>query len=175
MDLIGTRKLALDGNRAASKKMRAFHKLVRREMTAGLRSLDHAYLWNDSVLLLAYVNHRPHTYENALHSVDDLKRKVDLIARCYAIAVKGQVFPINIPPADARVTVIEASSYAMANCFRIEKQAKTKKRRNDWYVDVRIAGNVRRARTAKWIAVSMLPSGKCRRVYTHDGYLWKDA
>lgn len=115
MDLIGTQELALDGNRAASAKMRSFHQLVRRELTGGLHSLDHAYLWNDSVLLLAYVNDRPHVYENAIHAADDLKRKVDLTARCYAIAVKGRAFPSNTSPADARVTVIGASSYAMAS------------------------------------------------------------
>ena len=93
MDMIGTKKRALDGNRAASASMRSFHQLVRREMTGGLHSLDHAYLWNDSVLLLAYVDDRPHVYENAIHAADDLKRKIDLIARWYAIAVKGCPFP----------------------------------------------------------------------------------
>jgi len=103
MDLIATKKRAQEGNRAASASMRSFHQLVRREMTAGLCALDHAYVWNDSVLLLAYVDDRPRAYEAAIHAADDLKRRVDATARCYAIAVKGRAFPSNTSPADARV------------------------------------------------------------------------
>lgn len=83
MDLIGTKTRAREGNRTASASMRSFHQLVRREMTAGLRWLDHAYVWNDSVLLLAYVDDRPQAYEAAIHAADDLKRRVDATARCY--------------------------------------------------------------------------------------------
>ena len=172
MDLIGTKKRALEGNRTASTAMRSFHKLVRREMNADLRSLDHAYVWNDSVLLLAYVDDRLQTYENAMRAADELKQRVDATTQCFAIAVKGRAFPSKTSRADSRVTLIRASSYAMANCFRIEAQATAQKLRYDWYVDVRIARKVRQARASKWIDVAMLPSGKRRRVYAHDGYLW---
>lgn len=171
MDLIGLKKRALDGDSAASALMRSFHALVRQEMAGGLGALDHAYVWNDSVLLLAYVDDRPETYATAIHAADNLKRKVDATAASYAIAVKGRAFPSNAG-SDGRVTVIKASSYAMANCFEIEAEAKSKKLRKAWYIDVRIARRVREARAPDWITVPLLPGGKHRRVYVHGGYLW---
>jgi hypothetical protein len=175
MDLIGVKKRALDGDSAASALMRSFHRLVRRKMASGLDALDHAYVWNDSVLLLAHVDDRPESYERAIHAADDLKREVDRTASSYAIAVKGRVFPSNAGFDGARVTVIKASSYAMANCFEIEAEAKRRRLRKAWYIDVRIARKVREARAPKWIAVPLLPGGKRRRVYVHGGYLWGGA
>jgi hypothetical protein len=172
MDLIGIKRRALDGDSTASVVMRSFHELVRRELAGGLDALNHAYVWNDSVLLLAYIDQRPETYELAIHSADQLKRKVDLVAPSYAIAVKGRTFPSDASPHGSRVTVIKASSYAMANCFEVEAEAKKKKLRGKtWYIDVRIARMVHAARAPKWISVSFLPTGKRRRVYIHEGYL----
>lgn len=172
MDLIGVKKRALEGDSAASVLMRSFHKLVRREMAGDLGALDHAYVWNDSVLLLAYVDGRREAYEKAIHAADNLKRKVDVTAPSYAIAVKGRAFPSNAGPDGTRVTVIKASSYAMANCFKIEAEAKRKRLHKAWYIDVRIARKVRAAKAPEWIAVRLLPLGKRRRVYVHGGYLW---
>jgi hypothetical protein len=172
MDLIGVKKRALDGDASASGLMRSFHRLVHRQMTAGLRSLDHAYVWNDSVILLAYLNEGSQRYQRVLRAADDLKRSVDIIARSYAIAVKGRAFRTKAFPENSRVTVIRASSYAMSNCFEIEAQAKAHKLSNAWYVDVRIAREVPRAKATDWISVRMLPGGKRRRVYVHKGYLW---
>ena len=172
MDLIGVKERALKGDSPASTLMRSFHKLVRREMAVNPAFLEHAYVWNDSVLLLAYVDDRPQTYESALHAADDLKRKVDVTARSYAIAVKGRAFPSSAAPDAPRVTVISASSWAMANCFEIEAEAKSKRLRNDWYIDVRIARKVRASKASHWFCVPLWPHRKCRRVYVHDGYLW---
>jgi hypothetical protein len=172
MDLIGLRRRALEGDSAASALMRSFHKVIRQEMADGLHGLDHAYVWNDSVLLLAYVGDRRQAHESAIHAADTLKRKIDAIAPSYAIAVKGRAFPSTAGSDDARVTFIKASSYAMANCFEIEAEAKSKRRREAWYIDVRIARKVPRARSSQWIAVPLLPYGKRRRVYLHAGYLW---
>lgn len=63
MDLIGVKKRAIEGNTHASALMRSFHDVVRREMDRGLQALSHGYVWNDSVLLLAYVDGRPQSYE----------------------------------------------------------------------------------------------------------------
>jgi hypothetical protein len=172
MDLIGVKKRALEGDSAASTLMRSFHGLVRREMAGDLAALDHAYVWNDSVVLLAYVDGRPKAYERAIHAADDLKRKIDVTAPSYAIAVKGRAFPSNAAPNDPRVTVISASSYAMANCFEIEAKAKSETLRNAWYIDVRIAREVRATKSPRWLSVPLLPRGNRRRVYVHDGYLW---
>lgn len=172
MDLIGLRRRALEGDSAASALMRSFHNVIRKEMASGLRGLDHAYVWNDSVLLLAYVDDRSPAYESAIHAADTLKRKIDAIAPSYAIAVKGRAFPSSAGSDCTKVTVIRASSYAMANCFEIEAEAKSKRRHMAWYIDVRIARRLPRAKSPEWIAVPLLPYGKRRRVYLHAGYLW---
>lgn len=172
MDLIGVKKRAIEGDTGASALMRSFHELVHQEMVGGLRSLDHAYIWNDSVLLFAYVKKTSLAYERILRAADELKRKVDTVAPSYAIAVKGRAFPSHANSDPRRVTVIKASSYAMANCFEIEVEAKKKELRSAWYVDVRIARHVPAARAAEWVAVPLLPRGKRRRVYRHAGSMW---
>jgi len=175
MDLIGVKNRALEGDSAASELMRSFHRLVRREMASDrLGALAHAYVWNDSVLLLAYVDGRPDAYEKAIRDADTLKRQIDAMAPSYAVAVKGRAFPSAADSTGARITVIEASSYAMANCFEIEATAKCKKLRKAWYIDTRIASKVAAARAQEWFNVSLLPSGRCRRVYIHDGPLWRE-
>jgi hypothetical protein len=98
MDLIGVKKRALEGDSAASGSMQAFHQLVRREMSAGLNSLHHAYVWNDSVLLLAYADNQPIAYAKVMRAADELKRRVDGISPCYAIAVKGRAFHQHLFP-----------------------------------------------------------------------------
>jgi hypothetical protein len=90
--------------------MLSFHGVVRKEMADGRESLDHAYVWNDSVLLLAHVDDRPESYKKALHAADSLKRRLDAIAPSYAVAVKGRAFPSSGGLDGVRVTVIKASS-----------------------------------------------------------------
>jgi len=169
VDLIGVKKRAFEGDASATSLMRSFHQLVYREMATSLGEIDHAYVWNDSVLLLAHVSEGK-GYERVMRAADNLKRRVDTVAPSYAIAVKGKTFPAAIQ--GARVTVITASSFAMANCFEIEAEAKRKKLRKAWYVDVRIARSVPEARATQWCSVRLLPGGKLRRIYTHDQYLW---
>src|SRR5712671_2249344 len=106
--------------------------MVRKEMSTGLSSLEHAYVWNDAVLLLAYVNGDSDTTERIMRDAARLKQRVGTIKQCYAIAVKGQSFPTNEGPnrrerVHARVTVLRASSYAMANRFQIEIAVKKRK------------------------------------------------
>jgi hypothetical protein len=170
MDLVGVKGRAFEGTSAATSLMRSFHDLVRREMATGLPALEHAYLWNDSVILLAHVTGSPRAYQRVIRAADDLKRQVDMIAPSYAIAVKGRAFPHARQ--GPRITVIRASSFAMANCFEIEVEAKRKKLRSAWYVDVRIARMVRQTKGSEWFLVGLLPTGRRRRIYTHDGYLW---
>ena len=175
MDLIGIKGRALMGEPEASKLMRSFHQLVRNEIDHGCRPVDQAYVWNDSVILLAYLDQQKSTCEKAMRAIDALKRKVDLLAPSYAIAVQGQTFPSDSNLGSKRVTTIKASSYAMANCFRIEAKAKKKKIRDKfWYVDIRIAKKVPTARANEWITVHMLPGGKARTVYIHPSYLWAE-
>lgn len=174
-DLAGTKKLAAAGPKG-SDLQRSFHRLICEQMRDGFHSIDHAYIWNDSVLLLAYPDDEK-TYEQIMHAADDLKRVVDKHCSCYAIAVKGQAFPaigasFGEPP--SRVTVLRTSSYAMANCFAIEEEARKRKIRKQWYVDARIARAVKISRSPTWFALRLLPRGKCRRIYTHSGYIWSN-
>src|ERR1700732_2516573 len=93
MDLIGVKKRARECDSAASELMRSFHRLVRREMASDrLGALAHAYVWHDSVLLLAYVDGRPDACEKAICHSDSLKRQIDAMAPSYAVAVKGRAF-----------------------------------------------------------------------------------
>src|SRR5690606_26271045 len=122
-DLKGIKKRALDGSAEASKSMREFHKLVSTAMARDLRPINHAYIWNDSVLLHGYVDKSASAYKAVMRAADKLKQEIDTVVPSYAVAVKGKSFPPlgDSPP---RVTVIEASSYAMANCFEVEAEAK---------------------------------------------------
>jgi len=170
IDLIGVKRLASKGNSRASDLMRCFHEAVRQEMRTGLTSLDHAYVWNDAVLLLAYADDRSGALQESLRDAARLKRRVDIVAQSYAIAVKGQVFPrpSRHIDHDTRVTVIRASSYAMANCFEIEAEVKRKKLRKAWYVDERIVNELH-MNAEESITVELLPSSKGRKIYMYSG------
>jgi hypothetical protein len=172
IDLVGIRKLTQRGD--ASKLMRELHKLVLQEKNA-LRSVTHAYAWNDSVLLMCYVDGHDASFEEAIRDADRLKHRVDQLANSYAIAVKGQTFPPvrggykagKVPG----VTVIRASSWAMANCFEIEKRISSKLRK-PWYIDGRIKERIRTCQTFQTETVPLLPMNRPRTVYVFDGYLW---
>jgi hypothetical protein len=174
IDLIGIKKRAALGDSKASALMRSFHNKVRQEMRNSLSTLDHAYVWNDSVILLAYVDQGPRAYERALLDADSLKRKIDASSSVssYAITVKGQAFPVTPTVDTNRVTVIQASSYAMANCFEVDAKIKKKKLRKSWYVDTRIVREIEHLKSSEWIVVPFLPTGRRRRVYLYTGYLW---
>ena len=149
--------------------MRRFHKLVISALRERHQIAD-AYVWNDSVLLLAYVPERPGGYEDLFHELDVLKQRIDALNRCYGIAVKGQAFPPDNPQIPPHVTIIRASSYAMANCFAIEQVARAKRLRGDWYIDARIVRHIRSlAPEQETFRVEMQPTGRSRRVYVHYG------
>ena len=171
IDLAGTKRETAKGDGRGSTLMRKFHKLV----VGALRERNHiedAYVWNDSVLLLAYVTGGPEEYESLFQELDVLKQQIGALTKCYGIAVKGQAFPRDNPHLPSHVTIIRASSYAMANCFAIEQAARAKRRRGDWYIDARIIRHLRLlAPEQDTFTVTMLPSGRSRRVYVHYGPL----
>ena len=65
-----------------------------------------------------------------------------------------------------RLTVIEASSWAMANCFEIEK--KLCKLKQFWYVDERIARKIQTDKASQEHEV-MYPTGHARNVHVYEG------
>ena len=183
MDLIGIKDTADEGNSRATDLMRRMHSIVEGVMNYGMNNHDHCYIWNDSVLLLSHLDS---PYRNAgetevLKEADSLKKKIDNICNCYAISVKGQVFPeesfINAPVFNGqiaeqpRVVRLKASSYAMGNCFIIEERL-GKKLKKPWYVDSRIAKKLDTEQTLTKHSVKMLPKNKAREIYVYEGYLW---
>lgn len=172
IDLIGIRSGA--ATPIASTLMRKLHSTLLDQVQTGRYSFAHAYAYNDAVILMSYVDGKAGSYRTAIRDADTLKREIDRIRNSYAIAVKGKAFP---PLANKitghRVTVIEASSWAMANCFEIEKQLGHLKQ--PWYVDERIASKIQPDRASSKHEASMYPSGRPRRVHVYDGYLWNTA
>lgn len=183
MDLTGIKDIAEEGNPRATDIMRKMHSLVERTMNGGMTNHDHCYLWNDSVLLLSVLNrtHRFASEGNIMKEADELKKEIDSVCSCYAISVKGQVFPDDSTfPAPVfngqiagqpRVVRLKASSYAMGNCFIIE-DCLGKKLQKPWYVDSRIAKNLDSAQARTIHRVTMLPKNEEREVWVYDGYLW---
>jgi hypothetical protein len=121
------------------------------------------------------------TYSPAIRAADALKKQIDSeIAKSYAIAVKGQAFPqldtLVVASQNPGVTVISASSWAMANCFEIEQELRKRKWRKPWYVDIRIAGKIQtRQRFEEMKVPGMLGAGgrrKPRVICAFSGYLW---
>ncbi len=177
IDIKGAKKVASDG--LGSKLMRELHRLVAQRLTrAFLPSIDHAYAWNDSVLLLSYVTKGDGSYERALRDAELLKKQIDdEIRTSYAIAVKGQTFPstaqIGVPAYPSRVAVVEASSWALANCFKIDNEMRDRKDLHGlWYVDQRVASQIQTSQPCKKVQLPMFPKDKRRRVHIYEGYLW---
>ena len=183
IDLIGIQEKIAKGNSLATDTMRKMHNLVENAMNYGMRSHDHCYIWNDSVLLMSNLDspYRQTDVNEVILEVDNLKREIDFICGSYAISVKGKVFPEEIPPQAAifdgqiteqpRTVRLKASSYAMGNCFKIEAKL-GKKLKKPWYIDSRIATKLNSQQKHKRHVVSMLPDNKEREVSVYEDYLW---
>jgi hypothetical protein len=176
IDLIDLKK-RLRNPTAGSLLMRSFHELVVDEMERGLASLNHAYVWNDSTLLLAFVDNSSVAYQACLQDAETLKRRVDSIGKSYAIAVKGKAFPrLRDSKRNGgtikkrRTTILKTSSYAMANCFVIEDAVRNL--RSVWYLDERIARHLKEVKPNGSIRLKLLPEYKHRNVFYYDRYLW---
>ena len=91
-DLVGIKELAPDGD--ASKQMRQLHDLVMHATTGNrFDYIARAYTWNDSVLLLAYVDDHQHGYASAMRDFYNLKDCIDDVSESYGVVVKGRSFP----------------------------------------------------------------------------------
>ncbi len=173
LDLVGIRKLVAEGRSDGTRTMIDFHRLVQAESAEALQYHQHVYVWNDSILLLALLDSKHVYFEAIMKEVDGLKRKIDSHCQCYAISVKGKTFPMpSAPTVDDKFVFLRASSYALANCFTIEK-ALGGTFRKPWYVDIRIAKRIRPSTPfCNRRAVTLLPYSKPRYIYMYDTYLW---
>jgi hypothetical protein len=97
-------------------------------------------------------------------------------ASMYAIAVKGLAFPNDmvVPPIfDGQVTdqpravLMKTSSWAMANCFLIEKALGH--HRADWYIDSRITTGADLPKPFASEATALLPKSEPRRIDIFKG------
>ena len=185
IDLIGIKDLAKGGQGSAL--MMQMHQQVKAQVQAGhLPSHPYAYLWNDSILLLAYLSDeepRSAQKNRILREADNLRRKmdVDLGLKSFGISVQGMAFPDNGISAavftgkqaadQPDVVILKASSWAFANCFEIDKNLR--KYRAAWYIDSRISGMLRTDEAIdKTVSVQLLPDRNKRPVDMYKTYLW---
>lgn len=175
-DLAGTRTLASSGK--GSSAMIEMHNSAVEKISYGLPLHSHGYVWNDSVLLLSYMTEENWTTKAFISELDDFKSFIEQKcgAAMYAISVKGLAFPNQITkPAvfsgkienHARVVVLKTSSWAMANCFLIEKSLKHY--RADWYIDSRITNGANLPKPFASENVELLPKNKARCIHMFKG------
>lgn len=177
IDVIGIKDLAKIGDSRASTQMRRLHALTRTAFYSGMPMHAHSYCWNDSVLLLAYWNQDLEAARSILAEASKLKRNVDSqIDKSYAISVKGQAFPettserLGIPDEQSRCTILRASSYAFANCYQIEAEAKRNRLRASWYIDSRLEQAIDRT-AYKEFSMTLLPGQRNRRILLFNDYI----
>lgn len=181
IDVVGIKSLASSNDGAASRKMRELHSLGLNYASQMMPLHAHTYLWNDSALLLAYVEQDLAQAPGVMKEANDFKKAIDDIGECYAISVKGKVFPDLNPFAapvfggqisdQPRATVIKASSFAMANCFLIEENL-GKLHQKTWSVDCRIARCLSTLQKYTEHQIELLPGNKSGTVRLYEGNLW---
>jgi hypothetical protein len=171
IDVVGIKSLARSGpESSATTAMRRLHELTSRYMREAMPSHAHAYCWNDSVLLLGFLE--SNNAANLLREASSFRRAIhEEIRNCYAISVRGQAFPeLETDVAvERRSTVVKASSYALANCFEIEHALREEKA--IWCLDSRLQSAVKKE-SRKIAEVRLLPYGKARSILLFDEDLY---
>ena len=170
-DLIGTRSLAASGK--GSSAMIEMHRRAVAKINHGLPLHSHGYIWNDSVLLLSYMTEPNWSKPGFFAELNDFKSFLEQQcgASMYAISVKGLTFPqdtmmsavFNGQIADQpRAVVLKTSSWAMANCFLIEKDLGH--HRADWYIDSRITTGANLPKPFASEVIDLLPKKEPRTI-----------
>lgn len=178
LDLIGTRSLASSGN--GSSMMMQMHNFAFQKINHCLPNHDHGYIWNDSILLLSYQTKPEQKRRAVVDELIEFKRSLDnqCGTKTYAISVMGLAFPSD-PTAtpifngqtgqQPRAVILRTSSWAMANCFRIEE--KLGHHKADWYIDSRITKGMNLPLPFVTEELSLLPSEESRAINLYRGYL----
>lgn len=156
------------------------HNCAVEKINLGLPLHSHGYIWNDSVLLLSYMMEPNWSKITFFAELDDfrsfLEQRCD--ASVYAISVKGIAFPQDVmtpvvctsQSADQpRAVVLKTSSWAMANCFLIEKALKH--RGADWYIDSRITKDADLPAPFASETVELLPKNEARTIDMFKGQI----
>src|SRR3989338_277990 len=175
LDLVGTSGNA--PNSVATQLMLKMRKFIVDKINVGLSNHSHAYVCNDSILLLSYITSPDQSRRSVLMELSGFKQALEQHCgvRSYAISVQGLAFPKDsqLEPVthgnESRVVVLKTSSWAMANCFAIEKSLK--KMRADWYIDSRITKDIQLPALFASKKVRLLPENKFRIINMYKGYL----
>ncbi len=176
-DVIGIRNKASTGY--ASSLMLQIHRFTVGKINSDLPSHANGYVWNDSILLLSYLTKPSSKRRAVLAELSDFKRALDTTCavETYAISVMGLAFPhakMAAPvsqgntSAQPRAVVLKTSSWAMANCFHIEKELS--KYRADWYIDSRITKNIGLPAPFASEELVLLPKDQPRTINMYKGY-----
>jgi hypothetical protein len=126
--------------------------------------------WQDSVLLLAFVDTTKASFRRAMRDVKVLKGVINALHPCHVVCVKGQSFPapsnggMNNKP---RVIHLSASSLAFSNCFKVEDRLK--RRKADWYIDSRIVAKISPRKADAIKPVKLLPGNISRAIHIFHG------
>jgi hypothetical protein len=185
LDLVGMKGLLADDNkrRQAIDAMEALDRVCN-DFSRNRQHIDHVYCWNDSVLLLAYLQSYDADLSALAIEVSRFKESVD--TQChrnsFIAMVKGKSFMPNdlqfrvpVPREGSQDPVYHyllASSMAFANCEKLVK--KFRKDHHDWYVDQRIRDQLSQELQGRLIErgrFKAFPRMKVRKVYTAEGYL----
>ena len=94
-DLIGIREKINSETSEASILMQNFHLFVRKNIFDSMPTHDHACVWNDSALFLAFPKNDI-DYEIIMWELNTLKPKLDRICMSYGICIKGQAIPESV-------------------------------------------------------------------------------
>jgi hypothetical protein len=177
-DLVGTKSLAASGR--GSSRMIEMRSSAVEQVNHGMPLHSHGYVFNDSVLLLTYETQPAAKRRRVLLELDEFKSILEqrCHAKTYAIAVKGQAFPLDVLAAphiqgqvadQPRAVVLKASSWAMANCFRVEKELGH--HRMDWYIDSRITKGTGIREPLVRESIPLLPKNASREIHLFRGSL----
>lgn len=174
-DLVGTSGNAPNG--AATQLMLKMRKFAVDKINAELPNHRHGYVWNDSILLLSYITSPDQSRRSVLMELSGFKQTLEQHCgvQSYAISVQGLAFPQDslVDPVlhgnESRVVVMKTSSWAMANCFAIEKSLK--KMQADWYIDSRITKDIQLPTLFASKRVRLLPEKKFRIIDMYKGHL----
>lgn len=154
------------------------HNCAVTKINHGLPLHSHGYIWNDSVLLMSYTTEPNWSKREFVAELDGFRSYLEQQcgASIYAISVKGLAFPQDImTPAvfngqvanQPRAVVLKTSSWAMANCFLIEKALKH--HRADWYIDSRITKDANLPAPFAAEKVDLLPKDQARTIHMFMG------
>lgn len=153
------------------------HNIAEAKINSGLPLHSYGYIWNDSVLLLSYRTELE-ARQGLLAELSAFKSslEVECGVSMYAISVMGLAFPkdVSSPPITdgasslpSRAVILKASSWAMANCFLIEK--KLGRHRADWYIDSRITEGANLPAPFASKRIELLPKKKRRMIHMFKG------